>query len=82
MNSDFGLRVSGHVDGNATAARVRWVLPGGPAQIAGLKVGDRILEWDGLPMSTVPLDDIAEFVEGTEGEAVSVVYSRYDIDNV
>jgi C-terminal processing protease CtpA/Prc len=44
--------------------------------MAGLRVGDKIFEWDGLPLSTVPIDDIPEFVEDTEGHTVSVVFQR------
>ena len=74
LQDGFGLRVVGQVDGAVTVGRVKWVLTGGPAHMAGLRVGDKIFEWDGLPLSTVPIDDIPEFVEDTEGQAVSVVF--------
>ena len=62
---------------HGTVGRVQWVLQGGPAHNAGLKSGDVITEWDGLPLSTVPIDDITEFVEETESDSVKVVFLRY-----
>lgn len=70
---NFGLHVLGQMDGNLTVGRVQWVLPAGPAYMGGLRAGDKILEWDGLSLSTVPIEDIPEFVEDTEGQTVSVV---------
>ena len=52
LQDGFGLRVVGQVDGAVTVGRVKWVLTGGPAHMAGLRVGDKIFEWDGLPLST------------------------------
>lgn len=74
--STFGLQVKGQMEGNLTVGRIQWMLPGGPAQMAGLRLGDKILEWDGLSLSTVPIEDIPEFVEDTEGQTVNVVILR------
>ena len=63
---------------HGTVGHVQWVLQGGPAHNAGLKSGDFITEWDGLPLSTVPIDDITEFVEETESQVVKVVLIRSD----
>jgi RNA polymerase sigma factor (sigma-70 family) len=35
-------------DGEPRLARVTWIEPGGPAQRAGLRVGDRVIGFDGL----------------------------------
>ena len=72
----FGLRVVGQMDSEATVARVLWINPGGPAHVGGVKVGDKIIEWDGLPLATVPIDDIPEFVENCESSAVTVLIQR------
>ena len=42
----------------------------------GIRVGDNILEWDGLPLSTVPIEDIPEFVETCINMTVTVVLQR------
>lgn len=44
---------------------------------AGIQVGDKILEWDGLPLSTVPIEDIPEFVETFINSTVTVLLQRY-----
>ena len=72
----FGLRVVGLLDSNITVGRVLWIGPGGPAHAGGIRVGDNILEWDGLPLSTVPIEDIPEFVETCINTTVTVVLQR------
>ena len=52
LQDGFGLKVVGQVAGAVTIGRVKCVLTGGPAHMAGLRVGDKIFEWDGLPLST------------------------------
>ena len=47
--------------------------------ISGIRVGDKILEWDGLPLSTVPIEDIPEFVETFVNSTVTVLLQRYEI---
>ena len=44
--------------------------------ILGIRVGDKILEWDGLPLSTVPIEDIPEFVETFVNSTVTVLLQR------
>ena len=73
---DFGLNVVGRVEGNVTVGLIVRVMPGGPAYNAGMQKGDKILEWDGLPLSTVPIDDIPEFVEECESQVITVVLLR------
>lgn len=43
----FGMVVSGLDDGQVA---VTWVKPGGPASAAGIRVGTRIIRWDGRPV--------------------------------
>ena len=75
-SQDFGLNVVGRLEGNVTVGLIVRVMPGGPAYNAGMQKGDKILEWDGLPLSTVPIDDIPEFVEETESQVITVVLLR------
>lgn len=49
------------------------VLPGGPAQAAGIHSGERIVEIDGLPVSQVSSDEAADMLKGPEGSAVEIV---------
>ena len=72
----FGLNVVGRLEGNVTVGLIVRVMPGGPAYNAGMQKGDKILEWDGLPLSTVPIDDIPEFVEESESQVITVVLLR------
>ncbi len=48
------------------------VLPGGPAEAAGIRNGDRIVEVDGLSVSQVSTDEAADMLKGPEGSAVNV----------
>jgi len=75
-SQDFGLNVVGRLEGNVTVGLIVRVMPGGPAYNAGMQKGDKILEWDGLPLSTVPIDDIPEFVEESESQVITVVLLR------
>jgi len=49
------------------------VLPGGPAQAAGIRDGERIVEINGLPVSQVSSDEAADMLKGPEGSAVEIV---------
>lgn len=49
---------------------------GNPAQIAGLKAGDKILSIDGRSMKDKPTDEVSQALKGTKGTAIEVEYDR------
>ncbi|XP_059089907.1 uncharacterized protein LOC131885769 isoform X2 [Tigriopus californicus] len=63
----FGLRVVGAEGGYA---RVLWICPGGPAEQAGIRVGDKIFDWNNIPLSSVPLEHIPQMIEHCDMDAV------------
>lgn len=53
------------------------VIPGGPAHQGGLRVGERIVEVDGLSMMQVSTDAAADMLKGIEGSTVDLtIHSR------
>ncbi len=69
----FGMRVVGQPTDTPVSARVLYIAPGGPAHCAGIRVGDRIVEWDGLPLSSVAVDHIPELIEQCDSRMVTLV---------
>ena len=53
-------------------------IPGSPAEVAGLRSGDRILMVDGIPLDTIPLNEIVHRMRGVKGTAVHLVIRRGD----
>ena len=53
---------------------VAFVLPGGPAETAGLRLGDLITAIDGAPVKTV--DDATARIRGTPGTPVALTVNR------
>jgi len=49
---------------------------GNPAQIAGLKAGDKILSIDGRSMKDKPTDEVSQALKGTKGTTLIVEYDR------
>ncbi len=62
--------------GKPTGATVTLVIPGGPAEQAGFKAGDRIMAVDGKPTSGMSQDDIVKMLKGTEGTQIKVTVDR------
>jgi len=56
--------------------RIEGVLPGGPAEVAGLATGDRVAEIDGVPMGAAPLAEVIEAIRGVAGTAVRLAIVR------
>ncbi len=55
---------------------ISWLVPNGPAQAAGLQVGDVLARIDGLDAQGMALSDCVQRLRGPEGSRVSVVVSR------
>jgi carboxyl-terminal processing protease len=49
------------------------VIAGGPADLAGIVAGDRIVEVDGLSMRDISTDEAAEMLKGEQGSVVRLV---------
>ena len=54
------------------------VLGSGPAERAGVKKGDRILEIDGKPVNGWKVDDVVSSLRGQEGTSVTLTIKRDD----
>lgn len=61
--------------GKTTGATVALVFPGGPADQAGFKAGDRILSVNGKSTAGMPLDEIVKMLKGPE-ETIKVTVDR------
>jgi carboxyl-terminal processing protease len=51
-------------------------IAGSPAELAGIRQGDRILMVDGTPLDTLPLTEIVHRMRGAKGTAVNLVIRR------
>lgn len=69
-----GVVIQAAEDG--TGALVVEVLPGGPAEAAGVEAGDVILAVDGVPLSGVPIDVVASLLKGQAGTRVTLTLHR------
>jgi len=61
---------------NEQQAIIRAVIPGTPADRAGLRPGDRVLEIDGEPVEGLTLGEIVERIRGEEGTEVKLTLVR------
>ena len=66
-----GLGIELKADENALL--IVSVIPGGPAQMAGLDVGERIIAVDGFSTTQVSLDAAADMLKGIEGSTVRLM---------
>lgn len=61
-------------------ARPFWLpdspFPGGPADKAGLKAGDRITKVDGVPVNGQTVNEVVEKIRGKAGTKVDITYVR------
>ena len=76
-------RTSGRYAGVGAQIDVRdgWItivapLPGGPAQAAGVRTGDRIIEVNGEPMHGVSVEEAQKALRGSPGSSVRVTIER------
>ncbi|CAH2091149.1 unnamed protein product [Euphydryas editha] len=61
----FGMRVVGgkpDASGRREAVIV-WTVPGGPADLAGLQQGDKVLEWAGVPLTERSFEEVCAVLE-------------------
>ena len=55
---------------------ISWLVPGGPAQAAGLQMGDLIAKIDGIDAQALTMSDCVQRLRGPEGSRVTVVVAR------
>lgn len=72
----FGIGVSLMAEKQPAAVKIGDVVPGGPADHAGLKEGDELLAVDGRQVSGVNLRDVAEMVSSTRPVPVELRIRR------
>ncbi|XP_045766652.1 regulating synaptic membrane exocytosis protein 1 [Maniola jurtina] len=61
----FGMRIVGgkpDASGRREAVIV-WTVPGGPADVAGLQQGDKVLEWGGVPLIERSFEEVCAVLE-------------------
>nr|CAD7430077.1 unnamed protein product [Timema monikensis] len=61
----FGMRVVGGKTGNdgRLFAYIVWTVPGGPAEKGGLQQGDKVLEWDGMPLVDRSFEEVCAVMD-------------------
>jgi carboxyl-terminal processing protease len=75
-----GVGISIQVDDDTKLLRVNEVIPGGPAEKAGLQAGDIISEIDGHSTKGLTTDDDAKMLRGKEGTLVKLQIVRAGTD--
>jgi carboxyl-terminal processing protease len=71
-----GVGVAIQIDEATKLLRVGEVIPGGPAEKAGLLAGDIILDVDGHPTKGLTTEDDSKMLRGKEGSVVKVTIQR------
>jgi hypothetical protein len=71
-----GIGIVFTTDGDAM--RVQRVIAGGGGEAAGIVVGDRITELDGLPVAPLGMDGAIGKIRGTAGTTIAVTLRRGD----
>lgn len=80
----FGLQImGGKIDSNGEKleACITWILPSGPADKVGLKVGDRIIEWDAKCLVDMSYEQVSEVIESSGNIAELVVRPMNRLDS-
>ena len=85
-NSYAGIGMTVTEDPETKALLVTEVIPGGPADLAGVEVGDFLEEVDGQKTSQLGMDQTVQLVKGEIGTAVHLAFARgektYEVDVV
>ncbi|HEX4622228.1 MAG TPA: S41 family peptidase [Myxococcaceae bacterium] len=71
-----GVGFQSHYDAANGMLDVTGIIPGTPAERAGMKPGDRILAVDGVPFKQRPEHDMLSAIRGKEGEPVRLEILR------
>ena len=66
------------IQGQAAPFRIASVVPGAPAEQAGVQEGDQIEAVDGRDVSRLQLRDVSELLRGNEGQPVTLRLRRGD----
>lgn len=74
----IGIIVASTKDADDEFVRVEETLPGGPADTAGIKAEDRIVEIDGQAVKGMPLDEAIAKLKGKRNTQVRVRVQRSD----
>ena len=64
--------------GNVIATYIKATFDGAPANRAGLRYGDKIVEVNGVSMLGKPYFEVREFLRGPRGTAAKLVVERYN----
>jgi carboxyl-terminal processing protease len=64
-------------NGNVVATYIKATFEGAPANRAGLRYGDKILEVNGTSMLGKPFSDVRNFLRGPRGTLAKLVVERY-----
>jgi carboxyl-terminal processing protease len=75
-NRYVGVHIAVDVDAASKCVRLNKVMPGGPADVAGLKDGDLFEAVDGVDVRGHPIREVVDRLRGEEGSAVSVAMRR------
>ncbi len=80
----IGAVLSVEVDGETNEEQIiiSAVIPGTPAEKAGIRPGDRILEIDGEPVEDLTLKEVVERIRGEEGTEVKFTLVREGEDDL
>ena len=82
-NAYVGVGITITEDGEAGGMRVEEVISGGPAEEAGIRVGDLLLAVEGEDVLPLGIDGTRNLVRGEEGTRVNMHFSRngteYDV---
>ena len=83
VNAYVGVGITITEDAEAGGMRVEEVAAGGPAEEAGIRVGDLLLAVEGEDVLTLGIDGTRNLVRGEEGTRVNMHFSRngteYDV---